>query len=160
MWKYSISSQFTPWLGDIGNHRPQIMIKIIKKYMKVFYFFVILPLDLPLIVTHSPVDTGCKLNVHKTFRRCPGRLLNVLCTFILPPVSAGRLHIVIKVPLILVLRVNLGIILPFSGVIHTSILIYRCLMKKYKKIFYFLNHFIPWFAANREPQAHGISFMS
>ena len=28
-----------------------------------------------------PVDTGRKLNVHKTFRRCPGRLLNVLCTF-------------------------------------------------------------------------------
>ena len=28
-----------------------------------------------------PVDTGRKLNVHKTFRRHPGRLLNVLCTF-------------------------------------------------------------------------------
>ena len=31
-----------------------------------------------------PVDIGCKLNVHKTFRR---RLLNVLCTFNLRPVS-------------------------------------------------------------------------
>ena len=29
----------------------------------------------------NPVDTGRKLNVHKTFRRRPGRLLNVLCTF-------------------------------------------------------------------------------
>ena len=29
----------------------------------------------------SPVDAGRKLNVHKTFRRRPGRLLNVLCTF-------------------------------------------------------------------------------
>ena len=26
-----------------------------------------------------PVDTEPKLNVHKTFRRRPGRLLNVLC---------------------------------------------------------------------------------
>ena len=33
-----------------------------------------------------PVDTWRKLNVHKTFRRCPGRLLNVLCTFNLRPV--------------------------------------------------------------------------
>ena len=30
-----------------------------------------------------PVDTRRKLNVHKTFRRRPGRLLNVLCTFVL-----------------------------------------------------------------------------
>ena len=33
-----------------------------------------------------PVDTARKLNVHKTFR---GRLLNVLCTFNLRPVSTG-----------------------------------------------------------------------
>ena len=38
----------------------------------------------------NPVDTGRKLNVHKTFRRCPGRLLNVLCTFNLRPVSMGK----------------------------------------------------------------------
>ena len=35
------------------------------------------------------VDTGRKLNVHKTFRRRPGRFLNVLFTFNLPPVSTG-----------------------------------------------------------------------
>ena len=29
------------------------------------------------------------LNVHKTFRRSPGRLLNVFCTFNLSPVSTG-----------------------------------------------------------------------
>ena len=40
--------------------------------------------------TNDPVDTGGKLNVHKTFRRRPGRLLNVLCTFNLPPVSTGE----------------------------------------------------------------------
>ena len=36
-----------------------------------------------------PVDTGRKLNVHKTFRRRPGRLLYVFCTFNLRPVSTG-----------------------------------------------------------------------
>ena len=36
-----------------------------------------------------PVDTGRKLNVHKTSRRSHGRPLNVLCTFHLRPVSAG-----------------------------------------------------------------------
>ena len=37
----------------------------------------------------SPVDTGRKLNVHKTFRRRPGHLLNVLYTFNLRSVSTG-----------------------------------------------------------------------
>ena len=36
-----------------------------------------------------PVETGRKFNVHKTFRRRPGRLLNVLCTLNLRPVSMG-----------------------------------------------------------------------
>ena len=38
----------------------------------------------------NPVDTGRKLNVHNTFKRCPGRLLNVLCTFNLRSVSTGK----------------------------------------------------------------------
>ena len=38
---------------------------------------------------HFPVDTGRRLNVDKTFRRRPERLLNVLCTFSLRPVSTG-----------------------------------------------------------------------
>ena len=42
------------------------------------------------MVSHHPADTGRKLNVHKTFRRRPGRLLNDLCTFNLRPVSAGH----------------------------------------------------------------------
>ena len=33
--------------------------------------------------------TGRKLNVHEAFRKRPGRLLNVLCTFSLRPVSTG-----------------------------------------------------------------------
>ena len=44
--------------------------------------------NMPVTSTSNyPVDTGRKLNVHKTFRRRPGRLLNVLCTFNLRPVS-------------------------------------------------------------------------
>ena len=39
---------------------------------------------------NHPIDTGRKLNVHKTFRR---RLLNVLCTFNLRPVSTGQFKI-------------------------------------------------------------------
>ena len=37
----------------------------------------------------SPVDTGRKLTIHKTFRRRPGCLLNVLCTFSFRSVSTG-----------------------------------------------------------------------
>ena len=43
------------------------------------------PLEAPVLALLQlealPVDRGRKLNVHKTFRRRPGRLLNVLCTF-------------------------------------------------------------------------------
>ena len=49
----------------------------------------IMNLEQLIFTWHFPVDTGRKLNVHKTFRRCPGRLLNVLCTFNLRPVSTG-----------------------------------------------------------------------
>ena len=38
----------------------------------------------------NPVDIVRKLNVQKTFCRRPGRLLNVLCTFNLRPVSTGK----------------------------------------------------------------------
>ena len=47
------------------------------------------------LITYNPVDTGRKLNVHKTFRRRPRRLLNVLCTFNLRPVSTGKKTIMI-----------------------------------------------------------------
>ena len=43
----------------------------------------------PIFFKADPVDAGRKLNVHKTFRIRPGRLLNVLCKFILRPVSMG-----------------------------------------------------------------------
>ena len=59
-----------------------------------------------------PVDTGCKLNVHKTFRRRPGRLLNVLCTFNLRPMSTGQLksmkndskRVTIRLPQLAIIR--------------------------------------------------------
>ena len=40
----------------------------------------------------NPVDTGRKLNVQKTFRRRPGRLLNVLYTFNVLPAPTGNLQ--------------------------------------------------------------------
>ena len=39
--------------------------------------------------TNFTLNTGLKLNVHNIFRRRPRRFLNVSCTFILRPVSAG-----------------------------------------------------------------------
>ena len=42
--------------------------------------------------TYLHPDTGRTLNVHKTFGRRPGRLLNFLCTFNLRPVSTGLLR--------------------------------------------------------------------
>ena len=38
-----------------------------------------------------PLGTGRKLNVHKTFKRRPGRLLNVLCTLNFCPVSREQM---------------------------------------------------------------------
>ena len=35
-----------------------------------------------LVENKYTLDTGCQLNVHKTFRKRPRLLLNVLCTFI------------------------------------------------------------------------------
>ena len=47
-------------------------------------------LNTPLYnIAKTPADTGRKVNVH-TFRRLPGPLLNVLCTFNLRPVSTGK----------------------------------------------------------------------
>ena len=40
--------------------------------------------------TQTPVDAWRKLNVIETFRRRPGRLLSILCTFNLCPVSTGK----------------------------------------------------------------------
>ena len=57
------------------------------KYFEIFLVSVMMQASLLI----SPVGTGRKLNVHKTFRRRPGRLLNVLCTFNLRPVSIGSM---------------------------------------------------------------------
>ena len=67
---YSVSSR----LNDVLFHVQNIQLVLLKNSLDKF-----------------PVDTGRKLNVHKTFRRRPGRLLTVLCTFNLRPVSTGIL---------------------------------------------------------------------
>ena len=41
------------------------------------------------LLIECPVDTGRKLDEHKTFRIRPRRLVNVLSTFNLRPVSTG-----------------------------------------------------------------------
>ena len=46
---------------------------------------------LAIHISQNHTDTGRKLNVHKMFRRRPRRLLNVLCTLNLRPVSTGTL---------------------------------------------------------------------
>ena len=43
-----------------------------------------------LVTIPHPVHTERKLNVYKTFRGRPGRLLNILCTSNLRPVSNGQ----------------------------------------------------------------------
>ena len=50
-----------------------------------------------LIGLLNPVDTGRKLNVHKTFNLRLGRLLNVLCTFNLRPASTGKIVITLRI---------------------------------------------------------------
>ena len=66
--------------------------------------------DLILRQTRShtiPVDAERKLSVHKTFRGRPGRLLNVLCTSNLRPVSTGIFQIKILPDLTLHFQQNL-----------------------------------------------------
>ena len=50
-----------------------------------------MPLNTNFVMVYGsyPLGAGRKLSVHKTFRRRPGRFLNVLRTFNLRPVSRG-----------------------------------------------------------------------
>ena len=73
--------------------------------MKVFYLNSKLVLKFATLfslvpMTSNPVGTGRKLYVHKTFRRRSGRLLNVLYTFNLRPVSTGNIKIDLKYEMI------------------------------------------------------------
>ena len=51
------------------------------------HFFTILFLAKDISPKVNPVATARKLNVHKTLKKLPGRLLNVLCAFSLRPLS-------------------------------------------------------------------------
>ena len=72
-----------PIVSDIGKDKflafPYVLLGMYLHYIGAY-----------IHATIKPVDTGRKLNVHKTFRRRPGRLLNVLCTFNLRLVSIGK----------------------------------------------------------------------
>ena len=50
-----------------------------------------------------PLDTECKLNVHKKFRRHPGSFLNVLCKFNLHHVSRGIFRMLILIILMILI---------------------------------------------------------
>ena len=85
-WKKKKKNSSSYFLADDS------LIKLLCLHVIAFYKDDILPFwDNNHLSKLSPLDTGRKLNVHKTFRRRPGRLLNVLCTFNLRPVSTGSL---------------------------------------------------------------------
>ena len=90
------TNTFTTWLALFFGHLDIIFFSLTSAIILVYFthlFLLSVHLYLfPMFATRSgtsPVDTGRKLNVHETFRRRAGSLLNVLCTFNLRPVSTG-----------------------------------------------------------------------
>ena len=65
------------------------MTRFLKSWKVYIFISIFHKMSLISLCNGFPVDTGRKLNIHKTFRRRPGRLLNVLCTSNLGPVSTG-----------------------------------------------------------------------
>ena len=63
-------------------------------HLEFLFWFVIRSFIVQHFKAISPLETGRKFNVHKTFWRRPGRLLNVLCTFNLHPAFRGSFFIV------------------------------------------------------------------
>ena len=78
------------YCGSTGHTRH--LLKVIHTHWMIIDFIktqkVIKNLNRPL--QQEPLDTRLKLNVHKSYRRRPGRLLNVLCTFNTRSVSRGK----------------------------------------------------------------------
>ena len=72
--------------GAINWLRDNTMIHSPSKFKSIIF-------DYSKIIIIPTPWTERKLNVHKMFRRRPGRLLNVLCTFNLHPVSRGQMFI-------------------------------------------------------------------
>ena len=56
------------------NKLPYLRLKFIVDFLKKSMF----------IAKVEPLDPGLKLNIHKTFRRCPGYLIYVKFTFCVP----------------------------------------------------------------------------
>lgn len=81
-----VSTRRTADGGYIVKDRNLEMVDYIINFMqrKLFFNF--------LFITDKkkkyPVDTERDVNVHKTFTRSPGRVVNVVCTFNLCPMSA------------------------------------------------------------------------
>ena len=104
-----------------------------------------------VIHVRTNMDTGRKFNVHKTFRRYPGRLLNVLCTFNLRPVSTRSfLTIYVILPYCWLFIVNL-MLSNFDDLLQcmcmffiSGILSFVYLSSFLKKFFFCFVVFTPW----------------
>ena len=85
-WRTRLSHKWRKDHNLLGNTTatPKVKIKICRLMQQLNTQIFYPPTPHP---PHTHTHTGRKLNVHKTFRRCPGRLLNVLRTFNLCPVS-------------------------------------------------------------------------
>ena len=93
----SLRVQVFQGLGPRSRVRVQVLEVALCTYMEIILWHRCSPVTLLSISEHLfirtpfPVDRERKLNVHKTFRRRPGLLLNVLCTFNLRPLSTEGL---------------------------------------------------------------------
>ena len=101
------------------------------------------------------------MSVHKTFRRRPGRVLNVLCTFNLSPVSTGlllycyTLRMLILVKLNWFLEFNCKSVLekPCNAFFQTlsclpypkSIITFFCITNEAYSAYVFISFVIAWF---------------
>ena len=88
LFRYPLKTTEKLWSSGIFRlYRKRVCAVLVSQLLTLSTFRLILSSRL------YPVDTGRKLNVHKAFRRRPGRLLNVLCMLNLRPVSTGVLFL-------------------------------------------------------------------
>ena len=101
--KKTFCEHLISWFGDCKNisrvFHFKISIKLKNEISLILFFLLLINVIVIKYVAETlnsslhTVDTGRKLNVHKTSRRPPGRCLNVLCTFNLRPVPTGLVDI-------------------------------------------------------------------
>ena len=80
--------QSLPWISFEYRFENATKVAMIYFSQKTKNTFMVYEIMFSLMIA-CPLSTGRRLNVHKTIRRRPGRLLNILCTFNLYPVFKG-----------------------------------------------------------------------